>query len=229
MSGQRAHVLYLHGFGSGPTTEKGVDLGRRLADAVASYGIPALDGGDFPNLTMDGMLRRVHATAQGLPADGEPLVLVGSSLGGYLAALLAAEGLQRLAGVLLIAPAFGFTDDWQSKLGPAAVARWRSEGSLPFHHYAAGGEVPLKIGFLESCQHLPALPGQAHRGDRPLPVAIVHGRQDAVVDHRQSVAYATQRDGVELHLVDGDHRLTEARHGELIAWCARDLIRRSAE
>jgi surfactin synthase thioesterase subunit len=61
-----------------------------------------------------------------------------------------------------------------------------------------------------------------------VPVALVHGRQDETVDHQASVAYALAHPGVELHLVEGDHRLTEPRHEDLIAWCARDLIARTA-
>jgi surfactin synthase thioesterase subunit len=57
---------------------------------------------------------------------------------------------------------------------------------------------------------------------------IVHGKQDESVDHRRSVEFAQARAGVELHLVEGDHRLTLPRHDELIAWCAQDLIRRIA-
>lgn len=216
------HCLYLHGFGSGPKTAKGLALGQRLAGVVTSYAIPDLEGGSFSDLTMDGIFARVETALRALPDDGQPALLIGSSLGGYVAAQVAATGrAPRVAGLLLIAPAFGFTAHWAERLGADGVAKWRSDGSLPFYHFAAERELPLGVGFYESCVALPELPAQAK-----VPVAIVHGRQDDTVDHRRSARYAAERDGVELHLIDGDHRLTEARHEQLIGWCANDLISR---
>ncbi|MBN8526147.1 MAG: alpha/beta fold hydrolase [Planctomycetes bacterium] len=212
------HVRYLHGFGSGPFSEKGQDLGRRLADVSASFAIPDLEGGDFTGLTMEGMRGRAVAAC---PQDGR-VILVGSSMGGYLAAWLAASGaIANLAGIVLIAPAFGFTSRWTTILGADGVAAWRRDGSRPFFHYGAQREVPLGVGFLDSCESVPAVPG-----DPRVPCAIVHGRGDETVDHRASLDFAASHPAVELHLVHGDHRLTEPRHAELIAWTARDLIAR---
>ena len=216
------HAIYLHGFGSSPKTAKGVALGERLGRALTSYHIPDLDGGDFSGMTMHSILDRAQAAVRAIPDDGKPVLLIGSSLGGYTAAQLAAEGrAERVAGLLLIAPAFGFTTRWSERLGPAGISAWQRHGSLPFYHFAAERELPLGVGFYESCLTLPELPGPAK-----IPVTIIHGRQDETVDHRFSVTYATQREQVELHLIDGDHRLTEPRHEELIAWSARDLLTR---
>lgn len=216
------HARYLHGFGSGPKTAKGLALGARLAPRLASYGIPDLEGGDFTGLTMDGILDRAEAALHALPDDGRPCLLLGSSLGGYTAALLAAQGrAHRVAGLVLIAPAFGFTTRWAERLGSAGVERWRREGALPFYHHAHERELPLGVGFLDSCQTLPDFPGPP-----TIPVTIVHGRQDETVDHRASVHYAASHPGVELHLVHGDHRLTDDRHEDLIGWAAEDLLRR---
>ena len=219
------HCLYLHGFGSGPKTAKGVALGQRLAGHVTSYDIPDLEGSSFTELTMDGIFARVEAALRALPEDGQPVLVIGSSLGGYVGAHMAANGrLPRVAGLLLIAPAFGFTAHWAERLGAAGVERWRSQGSLPFYHFAAERELPLGVGFYESCLPLPELPGQARQR-----ITIVHGLHDETVDHRRSARYAAERTQVELHLVAGDHRLTEPRHEDLIAWCAQDLLTRLAE
>ncbi len=212
------HVRYLHGFGSGPRTEKGAELGRRLAGACASYAIPDLEGGDFQGLTMEAMCARALA---GCPRDGR-VVLVGSSLGGYLAALLASErALSNLAGILLIAPAFGFTTRWSERLGADGVAAWRRDGQRTFFHFGAQRDLPLGVAFLESCERLPEVPT-----DPVVPCAIVHGRGDETVDHRHSLGFAAQHHTVELHLVHGDHRLTEPRHADLIALVAHDLLAR---
>lgn len=222
----RPHGVYLHGFASSPRSAKGVSLGERLRPRLASWSIPPLEGepagpAAFRALTMHGIADRAQAAVDALPADGAPVLLIGSSLGGYVAAWLAAAGrVQRATALLLIAPAFGFTDTWEQRLGAAGVAEWRERGERPFFHHSHERELPLGYAFLESCRPLAALPGEPG-----IPVAIVHGRQDESVDHRRSIDYATSRTGVELHLVEGDHRLTEARHEELIAWCAMDLMR----
>ncbi len=217
------HVLYLHGFASGPLTEKGQRLRALLAGHCTSYGIPDLEGGDFTGLTMERMQERAVAAAWALPDDGQRLLVVGSSLGGYTAALLAAQGrLPRLAGLVLIAPAVGFVTSFTARLGPHEIAAWRTDGTKLFWHHGAQAEVPLGRAFLESCTDLPDQPGAPG-----VPVALIHGRQDETVDHRASVTYAQTHGGVELHLVEGDHRLTEPRHEDLIAWCARDLLTRA--
>jgi pimeloyl-ACP methyl ester carboxylesterase len=217
------HARYLHGFASGPATAKGTALGQRLAGRIASYGIPDLEsGGDFTSLTMDRLLANAEASLRALPDDGAPCLLIGSSLGGYTAALLAAQGrAHRVAGVLLIAPAFGFASHWQETLGAAGIAAWRRDGARPFFHFAAQRELPLGVGFLDSCTGLPDLPGPIAAR-----VAIVHGRADATVDHAVSLRYAERFATAEVHVIDGDHRLTEPRHEALIAWCAEDLLRR---
>jgi uncharacterized protein len=215
------HVLYLHGFASGPASEKGQALGRRLAGLATSYAIPDLEGGDFLHLTMDGIMDRATAAIACLPADDRPVILVGSSLGGYTAALLAARDRlpPRVRGLLLIAPAFGFTARWSALLGEAGVEEWRRTGHRLFHHHVRGRDERLSTGFLDSCLRLPELPAAS-----AIPTTIVHGLQDETVDWRLSRAYADQGGRCELHLMQGDHRLTEPRHEDLIAWCARDLI-----
>jgi pimeloyl-ACP methyl ester carboxylesterase len=213
------HGIYLHGFASGPLTAKGNALGARLGGAMASWTIPDLEGGDFATLTMDAWLRRAEAAVAGLPDDGRPVLLVGSSLGGWGAATLAARGLPRVAAALLIAPAFGFTERWADRLGPDAIARWRRDGALPFFHYGQQREIPLGVGFLDSCAALAGWP--------PAPTcrcAVVHGRQDETIPAQASQEWARRHDRVELHLVNGDHRLTEPRHEALIEHLARDLM-----
>ena len=213
------HVRYLHGFASGPQSEKGALLGRRLAADCASYAVCDLEGGDFAGLTMERMRERAIACC---PRDGR-IVLLGSSLGGWLAAWLAAgRDLANLAGILLISPAFGFTTRWAERLGESGVAAWRRDGSRPFFHHGEQRELPLGLGFLQSCERLPETPG-----DPGVPCVIVHGRGDETVDHRRSLAFAAAHPAVELHLVQGDHRLTEPRHADLIALAARDLLARA--
>jgi pimeloyl-ACP methyl ester carboxylesterase len=187
---------------------------------VASYAIPDLEGGDFSSMTMDRMQDAALAALAALPADDQPVILIGSSLGAYTAALLAAHRrLPRVAGLVLIAPAFGFTARWATLLGADGVQQWRNEGRRLFHHHARNRDEWLSVAFLDSCADLPQVPGPG-----TMPVVVIHGRQDQTVDWRFSRAYADQEGPIELHLVEGDHRLTAPRHEDLITWCTSDLI-----
>src|SRR3712207_248123 len=95
-------VLYLHGFASGPSSGKAQFFRARLAERGVQLEIPDLVEGDFENLTITGQLAVIERTAR-----GDPVVLMGSSLGGYLAALYASSH-PEVTKLILMAPAFYF-------------------------------------------------------------------------------------------------------------------------
>jgi pimeloyl-ACP methyl ester carboxylesterase len=213
-------AVYLHGFASSAKSTKAQSLRRHLGGKVAAYAVPELDGGDFPNMTMDSMLEQAAAAVE--RCGPGKVLLIGSSLGGYLASLLAAQKrCANLGALLLIAPAFAFTELWASMLKPGEIEAWRKTGRRMFLHYGAEKELPLGFGFHQSCLSLPAFPAPPG-----VPVTIVHGRHDESCDWRNSQRYADTDAQCDLHLVDGDHRLGEPRHEQLIAWCAEDLLER---
>lgn len=92
--------------------------------------MPVLDRGDFEHLTISGQLAVVERAAA-----GRPVALIGSSLGGYLAALYAARH-PEVPRLVLLAPAFGFATEWPERLGAEAVEQWRRTGAREVFHYA---------------------------------------------------------------------------------------------
>ena len=123
-------IVYLHGFASGPQSSKARYFRTLLDNAGIPVDVPDLADGDFEHLTITGQLAVFDRAAA-----GDPVALIGSSLGGYLAALYAARHahVQRL---VLLAPAFGFAQRWPDRLGPAEVAAWRRSGTMDVFHYA---------------------------------------------------------------------------------------------
>ena len=210
--------VYLHGFASGPQTAKGVALGAalRARGVVEAWDIPDLEGGDFANLTMDRWLDRAEHAVR---AAGPGCILAGSSLGGWGAAVLASRRELAIGAALLIAPAFGFTDRWQDRLGADGLDRWRRDGALPFMHHGLGREIPLGVAFLDSCAAVPAWPGAPC-----CPCAIVHGLEDEVVPVAVSRGWSARFGAVEAHFVHGDHRLTTPRHLDLMVRAVVDLV-----
>ena len=120
-------ILYLHGFCSSAKTAKGAFLARRFAEIGVRLTVPELDGGDFRNTTLTRQLGLVARLTDELRPD----MLIGSSLGGYLAALHAARAPERAPLLVLLAPAFDFTNRLAQSLGPA-TEEWRQNGQREF-------------------------------------------------------------------------------------------------
>ena len=135
--------IYLHGFASSPASTKARYFAARLAEIGITVDIPALDGGDFEHLTITGQLAIVDRLA-----GGEPVCVMGSSMGGYLAALYASLHAET-AKVVLLAPAFCFTSRWPSSLGEDRVADWRRTGRMTLFHYGEKREREIGYGWLE--------------------------------------------------------------------------------
>lgn len=135
-----------------------------------------------------------------------PVLLVGSSLGGWLMLLVAlALPPERLAGLVGIAPAPDFTD-WG--FGNAEKAIIQAEGQLAEETPYSDQPYVTTRGFWES--------GQANRLlDAPIavtcPVHLLHGQRDDDVpwDISLKLAAALASDDVRVTLIkDGDHRLS---------------------
>ena len=125
-------LIYLHGFASGPQSSKAQFFRARFAGLGIHLEIPALDGGDFENLTITGQL---DVLAQ--VAGDQPVTLIGSSMGGYLAALFAARH-SNVEKLVLMAPAFGFARRWAERLGEESLNAGRNRVSSPSSTTASG-------------------------------------------------------------------------------------------
>ncbi len=115
-------LVYLHGFASSPQSSKAQFFRKRFAGKGLALEIPSLDGGDFTHLTITGQLQIVNVAA-----GGQPTVLIGSSLGGYLAALYAARH-ANIAKLVLMAPALQFPSRWRERYSPQELERWQRVG-----------------------------------------------------------------------------------------------------
>lgn len=192
--------LYLHGFASSAASKKGV----RLRDVFASRGavlhLPDLNRPSFSELDHDAMLAEVDRFAADAPADA-PVRLIGSSLGGWLAARWAELNPSRVDRLVLLCPGFDMVSRWPAYLGAERIERWRTRGYLPFPD-ARGEPTPVHWGFVESALRHPPTPAT------PCPTLILHGTRDVVVPVDGSRAYAQAHAHVTLRELDDDHALT---------------------
>ncbi|MBV8810796.1 MAG: alpha/beta fold hydrolase [Acidobacteriaceae bacterium] len=197
----RLRVVYLHGFASSPSSRKARFFQEQLSQLNLPLEIPDLTKGDFQGLTISGQLRTLEDLIAGSPNRDAPLALIGSSLGGYLAALYAARHPVHL--VVLLAPAFGFHQLWVRELGPERLAYWKTRGTIPIFHYGSGREMQLGYQLLEDAAEFEAFPSLL------APALIFHGTQDPVVPVQYSADYAAKHPNVRFIPVASGHELTD--------------------
>jgi pimeloyl-ACP methyl ester carboxylesterase len=200
----RVRTAYLHGFGSGPESRKG----RALAGAFEAVdaGLERLDLNrpSFEVLTISAALAEIerwYADAGDDARAAGPIDAIGSSLGGYLAALWAERHPERVRRLVLLCPGLDMVHRWPTLFGPQAMARWERDGALRLPD-ARGVFKPIHWGFIEDARNHPPVP-------RPrCPTLVIHGRDDAVVPIESSRAWVpTLADGRLIEVDDG-HDLT---------------------
>jgi len=190
-------VIYLHGFASSPESSKAQYFARRFSELGVQCDVPALDGGDFEHLTITGQLRIIEELA-----GGQPVRLIGSSLGGYLATLYASRH-PETDHVVLLAPAFRFASRYPVELGPAVMEPWKRTGSRKIFHYGFGEERELSYRLIEDGTGYPDYPEFAQ------PALILHGRKDDVVPVGLSETFAATHANAQLLVLESDHQLTD--------------------
>ncbi len=138
-----------------------------------------------------------------------PQILVGSSMGGWIASLVARARPERIAALIFIAPAPDFTEKlmWPS-FTEAQREAILSEGRLEQpSDYSDEPEI-ITARLIED--------GRAHlvmTGRLPIrrPVRILQGMKDDAVPYRHALEFAQliDSDDIEITLTpDGDHRLS---------------------
>ena len=190
-------VLYLHGFASGPGSSKAQFFRAQLQQAGFEVAVPDLAEGDFEHLTLTRQLAVVERHAA-----GRPVSLIGSSMGGYLAALYAARH-PEISRLVLLAPAFGFARRWPERLGATAIEQWRSTNTLEVYHYGYRRMCPVGYGLLEDAAQYEDYP------DFRQPALVFQGSRDDVVPPRYAEEFAKGRAHVQLEILDSGHDLLD--------------------
>lgn len=190
--------LYLHGFASGPGSHKAAWFAARLAAHGIHLEVPDLNAGDFERLTLSRQMRVVEAL---LEQEDGGVTLIGSSFGGYLAALLA-ERDARISRLVLLAPAFGFGALLGKLFGPETMRHWRREGRLRLPAEADSAERWLHYDVVDDLEVHDAV-----KFRRQLPALVVHGIDDPTVPYARSIDYLRRNRAAQLLLLADGHSL----------------------
>jgi pimeloyl-ACP methyl ester carboxylesterase len=226
-AGRAPGIVWLGGFKSEMTGIKATALDRWAAREGRSfirfdYFGHGVSSGNFRNGTItrwrDDSLVVLDELTTG------PQILVGSSMGAWLALLAALARPQRVAGLLLVAPAVDFTERllWD-RLDATTQQQIMAKGEWLRPSAYNPDPYPITRTLIED--------GRAHLLlDRPIalrcPVRIVQGMQDPDVpwSHAMKLVAGLGPD-TEITLVkDGDHRLSKPRELALIERTLRALV-----
>ncbi|MGO9672844.1 MAG: alpha/beta hydrolase [Methylocella sp.] len=213
---ERAGLVWLGGFRSNMRGEKASDLDRAAAAAGRAclrfdYSGHGESEGAFESATIGMWLEESLAAFRTLTKG--PQILVGSSMGGWLALLVAraltAGGEARLQGLVLIAPAVDMTEKLIfEKMTQKARAELERKGVWLRASPYEPKPHPISREFIEEGRsHL--LFGGAIRSH--CPVHVLQGMQDEAVPWRHALTLVEHMPGdpVTLTLIkDGDHRLS---------------------
>jgi pimeloyl-ACP methyl ester carboxylesterase len=224
--GRGTGVVFLGGFNSDMTGSKA----EFLAGWCEARGVPFLrfdysGHGASEGRFVDGTIGRWAedaATVIGAMAPG-PQVLVGSSMGGWIALLLARRMAPR--ALVGIAPAPDFTEDlmWAEFTPEIRAAIERDGVWLRPSEY--GTPYPITRALIEDGRDRLLLRGPIAVD---VPVRILQGQRDADVpwQHALRIADALTGGDVRVHLVkDGDHRLSRPQDLALLGETLAPLLR----
>ena len=211
LPGHAPTVVFLPGYRSDMQGAKALALrdlcaARGQAYLSLDYSGHGSSGGGFT----DGCIGRWAEDARRVihhQADG-PLLLVGSSMGGWIALLLALAHPDRVIALVGIAAAPDFTERlmWQA-MAPAERAHLLEIGYI---------EAPSDYGEPFHVTRLLIEDGRRHLLlDAPIPlhcpVRLLHGQQDADVPWEQALTLMAKLESADVQVTlikDGDHRLS---------------------
>ncbi len=222
-----AGVMWLPGFMSEMTSTKVSALAARAATEGRSmtrldYSGHGQSGGRVEDGTIGRWLEEVRTVF--VERTAGPQIVVGSSMGGYLALLLlrdlmgrVPEQARRMKALVLIAPAWDMTERlmWP-RMSASARADLLETGAYQRPSRYGDGPYPITRRLIEE--------GRDHLiGSQPFdpgrPVHILHGLQDPDVPWEHTLDLVAHLDGDWTRVAavpDGDHRLSRPEDIELL-------------
>jgi pimeloyl-ACP methyl ester carboxylesterase len=220
IGGREPGVMFLGGFFSDMTGTKAGYLAERCA--AAGQGFLRFDyrghgqsSGDFADGTIGDWLDDALVVFDQL--TNGPQILVGSSMGGWIALLLALRRPERVQAVVGVAAAPDFTEDlmW-AQLTPEQKNIIHHDGLLLEASDHADQSMPITLRLIEE--------GRDHLLLRePIklrcPLRLLQGERDAEVPPHwpEKIAAQVASGDVRIHMIaEGDHRLSRPQDMELL-------------
>ena len=184
--------VFLPGFASDLNGSKSQLLARHAQQhnrswARFDYRGMGISDGRFVELSISRYLEDIGSVIRALPP--RPILLLGSSMGGWVATRAAQIWPERVRALLLIAPAYNFIQDYFSTLPKDRQLAWQSSG---IHAWRLSDNGPIfQLGFnaiRDATDHdLLSTPPKLD-----VPVTILHGSTDGAVPLQRSFQFAAR-------------------------------------
>jgi pimeloyl-ACP methyl ester carboxylesterase len=171
--------------------------------------------GTFTDYTLSDWIADAR-TVISMLTSGPKLTIVGNSLGGWIAWLMA-QDFEQVERLILIAPAFNMMGVRAKSIDPERRQAWHRAGWMPWDDDPAHKDWTLSWKWVEESE---AFWEATFDRLRPVNTTILHGLQDSVILPNGSMEFVEQLHShdpaypVELDLIPGDHRLSGPEHVE---------------
>ena len=229
--GEGPGVVFLGGFRSDKEGTKALDLeawARQQGRAYLrfDYSGHGTSSGDFMEGSIGDWAEDARAIVEGL-TEG-PQVLVGSSMGGWIALLLARAIPSRIAGLVTIAAAPDFTEDgyWAS-FDEREREELLEKGRVERPSEYADGPYVITRKLIEDGRGRLVLRDPLRL---PFPVRFLQGTADTAVSTETAVRLLEHADGPDMRLTlvkDADHRFSSSECLLMIRRAVEEVIQRS--
>ncbi|WP_249549049.1 alpha/beta hydrolase [Anaplasma phagocytophilum] len=210
--GGRVSVVFLGGFMSNMQGTKATAIfdycmSHKINCTVFDYFGHGNSSADFKDCTLSYWKQCCDNVVELLTET--PLVLVGSSMGGWLALLTALSFPERVKGLVGLASAPDFTET--INMSPEERDHLTFVGHVELHSKEDCSYIITQKLLLDGKNHL-----LLDRAEIPLdcPIVLIHGMADFVVSYQTSVAIAekVRSNNVEVHLIkDSNHGLHDSK------------------
>ncbi|AAV89388.1 alpha/beta hydrolase fold protein [Zymomonas mobilis subsp. mobilis ZM4 = ATCC 31821] len=224
LEGSGSTIVFLPGYMSDMHGSKAIALGAWAAEKKRSclrfdYSGCGESEGDFQDGTLTEWLEDCLSVIDQL-TEGR-LILVGSSMGGWLMLLAALRRPERIAGLVGLAAAPDFTEWGFSEKEKAIIEQ---QGKLVIPVDDAGNEVFVTRAFWESGQKNLLM---TQKIDIQCPVRLIQGQKDTEVPWQNALMLSEKlaSDNIRVTMVkDADHRLSRSSDIHLIINTLSELL-----
>lgn len=209
-AGQGPGVVFLGGFRSDMTGTKALALeawakSEGRAFLRFDYSGHGQSHGRFEDGAIGDWLQDARAM---LASTAGPQVLVGSSMGGWIALMLARDWPEKVAGLVTVAAAPDFTRDMEAEFTDEDRARLARDGFtvLPSDYSPEGYVITRRL--IEDGRAHPVLSAPLAL---PMPVRMLQGTGDTDVPVAKALAVLGRAEGPDIRLTlvkDADHRFS---------------------
>lgn len=215
-------IVFLGGFQSNMMTGKkaqfllqwSMEEGTFAVTTFDYYGHGSSSGSFEKGGTISQFLDDTLAILDNVIPPHKSIILVGSSMGGWIMTLATQKRPTRIKGMIGLAPAPDFTDLIWKKLSGKFKHQLENEGRIMLpSQYANGGGYPISYSFIQDAKQHLLLQNHVMMSEN-LPIHLIHGTNDKVVPCKVSYDYlqAVSSKHVTVTLIKGgDHRLSSPR------------------